>query len=83
MRKVVIHFPIWKTKSIGVAKYKITDDLAIEILHKDNDGSRMYPGEYHISKDKALSYPTQKVRGGVILHIIPIADMEERAIVQT
>lgn len=75
MIQVYIKAPIWKTKSIGVNKRIIKDDLLIEITYQQADGSRLYPHTYYIRKDIALRYPIQQVSGGVKLHIIPIYDL--------
>ena len=42
---VKIKFPIWKTRSVGVAAYKIRDnrELEVEITYKDKSGERLYP----------------------------------------
>lgn len=71
-----IKVPIWGTKSIGVAKYKITKDLEVKIDYKDTYGNKVYPETYLMKRDKALSYPTQTVGKGVVLKIIPIEDFE-------
>jgi hypothetical protein len=76
MRKITIISPIWKTRSIGIADYKITDDIEIEILYRYRTGERVYPGIFFISKDKARSFPIQTLPGGVRLRIIPITELE-------
>jgi hypothetical protein len=76
MKKITIHAPIWKTRSIGIARYKITDNLIVTIDYKTKDGNLLYPEKYAISKERALTYPTQTIRDNLILHIIPIDDME-------
>lgn len=72
--KIVIHSPIWKTRSIGIADYKITENMVIEIDYVNKDGQRLYPGKYYLSKCSALKYPTQIVKG-VKLRMIPIEDL--------
>ena len=76
MRKIKIEYPIWKTRSIGIAEYKITDDLLIEILYRDKSGQRLYPHKYRLLRSKALCYPKQVVKNGVILRIVPISELE-------
>jgi len=75
MRTVKIHAPIWKTRSIGIAEYKLCKDIRIEIDYKTKEGKRLYPGKYTISREKALTYPIQRC-GSVTLRIIPIDDLE-------
>lgn len=73
MIQVFIKAPIWKTKSIGVNKKIIKDDLMVEILYKTENEERLYPGIYFMHKHRALQYPIQDV-SGVKLCIIPIHD---------
>lgn len=77
MRRIEIRSPIWKDKSIGIADYKMTDDMEITIPYTTKDGSKPFPYVYFISKAKAHQYPTQFIKG-IQLHIIPIADLEIR-----
>lgn len=74
--KIEIKVPIWGKRAIGIANYKITEDLEVTISYKDVDGNLVYPGIYRMSKDKALSYPTQTIKQGIVLHIIPIRDFD-------
>lgn len=76
MKHVYIKFPIWKTRSVGVNRSFITEDLAIEILYTDSAGNRLYPHVYRMKKARALQYPTQYINKNVTLHIIPISDLE-------
>lgn len=77
MKRINIRYPIWKTNSVGIAEYKIDDDIEVEIEYKLMDGKKLYPNHYQMSKDKALSYPTQVAKRDVVLRIIPIKDFEE------
>jgi hypothetical protein len=75
--RVEIRSPIWKyPRSVGIAEGRIIDDLEIEILYETRSGVRLYPGRYYIDREKALTYPTQILPSGVILRIIPIADLK-------
>ena len=73
MKKIKIRYPIWNTRSVGIAKYKITEDIEVEILYKTRTGDRLYPDRYFMYKEMALSYP-MKIQKGVGLQIIPIDD---------
>ena len=75
MREIEIRFPIWKTRSVGVAEYKITDDLLISISYETKDGRKLYPDKYFMKREEALTYPLQVVRG-VDLRIIPISHLK-------
>ena len=75
MKKYTIKSPIWKTKSIGIADYRLTDDLLVDISYKDKAGNILFPGEFVVKKDIARTYPIQKIKGDINLHIIPIDDL--------
>ena len=79
MKKYTIKEPIWATKSVGIADYRLTDDLLVDISYKDKAGNVLYPGEFLVKKDIAKTYPIQELKstpaGGLKLHIIPIADL--------
>lgn len=72
MRKIVIRSPIWKTKSVGVADYKITDDLLIDISYKDKSGAKLF-NPFTVKREYAKSCPTQVIGSeSLLLRIIPI-----------
>ena len=73
-RTFKIRTPIWKTRSVGLAEYKLADINYVEILYKDKQGQRVYPNKYKISREEILKYPKQFV--GVDLRIIPIKDLK-------
>ena len=75
MKKYTIKEPIWATKSVGIADYRLTDDLLVDISYKDKAGNVLYPGEFLVKKDIAKTYPIQKLKGNLNLHIIPINDL--------
>jgi len=75
VKKYTIKEPIWATKSIGIADYRLTDDLLVDISYKDKEGNVLYPGEFLVKKDIAKTYPIQRIKGNLNLHIIPINDL--------
>jgi hypothetical protein len=79
MQRVVIHQPIWKTRSIGIAEHRIVDDLIVEIDYRTKDGQLLYPHTYFIARAAAMRYPVQEMRG-LRLRIIPIDDLVVRDI---
>lgn len=76
---IKIRVPIWKTRSVGVAHYRVKDDIEIEIEYKRPNGEKLYPDKYFMKKEDALCYPMQLVKG-FLLHIIPIDDFEVRKV---
>ena len=79
MKKYTIKEPIWATKSVGIADYRLTDDLIVDISYKDKEGNVLYPGEFLVKKDVAKTYPIQELisspAGSLKLYIIPINDL--------
>lgn len=80
MIKVKIKVPIWKTRSVGIATHLLEEgrDIHVEILYCNKSGNRSFPGIYTMSCEKALTFPKQTVRFGVVLHIIPIVEFNHR-----
>lgn len=78
MKKIEIRSPIWATRSIGIARYKVENSPAssylIEITYKNKEGERIYPETFVMTGEKIMSYPT-KFAANVKLHIIPIKDL--------
>ena len=74
MREYNISKPIWYNRSIGIADYRLTDDLLVSITYKDQHGNRVWPDKYLVTKDFANQYPKQNIKGNN-LHIIPINDL--------
>ena len=78
---VVIHEPIWKDNSVGVAERKIVGGgFFLRIDYKAKDGSILFPGTYWIATPKAMEYPRQMVRTrsgfALALRVIPISVFE-------
>lgn len=73
-----IRQPVWGGRKVGLATYKIDTHNQIDILYTYGDGTRVYPLPLYISGEKARTYPKQPVKSNpnVILHVIPIADLE-------
>lgn len=78
IKHIDIAEPIWKTRSVGLAVDDVPmgEDVKVTISYrKKGDGSLLYPGEYNMSVDKIRTYPREKVRGNVMVHLVPIADL--------
>lgn len=73
-----IRVPIWDGRKVGLAAHKLQRHNEVQILYKDTDGQREHPGAFYISGEKARTYPSKPVKNypNVILHWIPIADLE-------
>ena len=75
MKEYTIKEPIWATKSVGIADYRLSDDLLVDISYKDKSGELLFPGKFLVKKDIAKTYPIQRLKGNLTLHIIPINDL--------
>ena len=75
-KRLTIRTPIWKTKSIGIAEYRLNTDILLDISYKNSKGDKMFPGFFYIDKDEAKTYPIQNVHN-TNLRIIPIAKLRE------
>lgn len=73
-----IQKPIWNTESVGIATKRIISGTTMEVTisYTDTSGQLVYPYKYRMACSKMKRYPTKAVKGGVVLHIIPIADFE-------
>lgn len=76
--KYTIEKPVWNTESVGIAARRLVSGatMEIDISYEDAQGSRVYPYKYRMACSKMKGYPTQTVKGGTVLHIIPISDFE-------
>lgn len=71
-------FPIWNggKRVVGLADYKIGFHNKIKLTYKRKDGSESFPDDYYISGEKAKTFPTQVLKGGVTVHLIPLSELE-------
>ena len=74
----VIKEPYWKFKAVGLSEGQMFSDmLTVEILYKNNEGKREYPGVYQITKKEALGCMVHIVnKTGTRLRIVPIVMLE-------
>lgn len=75
--KFSIKFPRWIDKTVGLAEYRLKDSNEVEILYEDVNGVRLFPHKYTITKNKAMSFPTQIVgeEYKVKVRLIPISEL--------
>ena len=52
MNRYEIREPIWKDNSIGIADFRLKDDLLADIVYKNKNGERIFPDTYIIRKEK-------------------------------
>lgn len=78
-----INSPIWNggKRFVGLNADRLNCDMVeIDIQYKRKSGERVYPQLFNMKTVKVKTYPIQVVRGGVRLHIIPVADLTEQSI---
>lgn len=73
--------PRWKQRVVGVANFRVGTHNAIDIVKTDKEGKRYYPQTLYGSGDMIRSCETQTLPSGVLLYLVPIANLEvlERA----
>ena len=52
MNRYEIREPIWKDNSIGIADFRLKDDLLVDIVYKNKNGERIFADTYIIRKEK-------------------------------
>ncbi len=73
---VRIRAPIWKTRSVGIAEYALRNDFTdVFIEYRDKNEKLLYPYHYRMKTTRIRTYPT-KYTHGVLLYIVPIADLD-------
>lgn len=75
---ILIREPIWGTRSIGVAEYKIRDKNYIKIDVKDQSGNKVYPGVYMATREQLMAGEVKWVGQTprrVKLRVIPISQL--------
>lgn len=78
MLKYTIHKPVWNTESVGIAQRRLVPGTTMEITidYEDANGNLVYPYKYRMACSQIKKYPTQVVKGGTVLHVVPISEFE-------
>ena len=77
-----IQQPVWKTRSVGLASYKVGANNKVRILARRKDGSYIYaapngkPQTYYVSGATVKQCPTQTLSNNVVLSLVPISKLE-------
>lgn len=69
-----IKVPIWASRAVGLAEYKISNHNKIDITYKNKDGERVYPQTLYVSGQDARKYPLKKY-GHLEVREIPIVSL--------
>ena len=52
MNKYEIKEPVWKDNSIGIAEFRLKNDLLVDIIYKNKNDERVFPNTYIIKNSK-------------------------------
>ena len=74
--KFTINSPIWATRSVGIKRSSIREDIEVEISYSDRHGNKVFPHRYIMEKKRALAYPSKSFGNTPKLQIIPISAFE-------
>lgn len=77
MNTINIKIPVWKSKSFGIADFRLkgTGEIYVKCDYRDKNNNLLFPHTYVISKDKARKYKSIKC-GGYMGREIPVADFD-------
>lgn len=75
MNRYEIKEPIWKDNSIGIADFRLHDDLLVDIIYKNKNGDRIFPDTYIIKKNNKKNWSYQMI-GGRKIYLMLIKDLE-------
>ena len=74
MNRYEIREPIWKDNSIGIADFRLKDDLLVDIIYKNKNGERIFPDTYIIRKEKVKEI--YQIIYGRKIYLFLIKDLE-------
>jgi len=66
INKYEIKEPIWKDKSIGIADFRLKNDLQVDILYKNKTNERVFPDTYIIKNPNLTNREYQIISGNKI-----------------
>ena len=63
MNKYEIKEPVWKDNSIGIAEFRLKNDLLIDITYKNKNNERVFPNTYIIKNANLTNRSYQNIYG--------------------
>jgi len=66
INKFEIKEPIWKDKSIGIADFRLKNDLQVDIIYKNKTNERVFPDTYIIKNPNLTNREYQIISGNKI-----------------
>ena len=63
MNRYEIKEPVWKDNSIGIAEFRLKNDLLIDITYKNKNNERVFPNTYIIKNADLTNRSYQNIHG--------------------
>jgi len=63
MNKYEIKEPVWKDNSIGIAEFRLKNDLLVDIIYKNKSNERVFPNTYIIKNPNLINRSCQLIHG--------------------
>ena len=63
MNKYEIKEPVWKDNSIGIAEFRLKNDLLVDIIYKNKSNERVFPNTYIIKNPNLINRSYQLIHG--------------------
>ncbi len=76
--RIELRAPVWGNgRAFGIAGFRMAEPvLSVSCTYEDKQGERLFPHRYIISREKAMTFPQQTVKG-TTLYVIPVAEFTE------
>jgi hypothetical protein len=74
--QIEIKAPRWKQRVVGVASFRVQTHNQIDITYQNKESKRLYPYPLYASGELIRACPTQNVKNGVMLYLVPIDKLE-------
>ena len=75
MNRYEIREPIWKDNSIGIADFRLKNDLLVDIIYKNKSNERVFPNTYIIKNANLTNRSYQNMYGKKIYKFL-ISELE-------
>jgi len=75
INKYEIKEPIWKDKSIGIADFRLKNDLQVDIVYKNKNNERVFPDTYIIKNPHLTNREYQIISSNKIYKFL-ISELE-------
>ena len=65
-----IREPVWNDNSIGIAEFRLKNDLRVDIVYKNKNNERIFPDTYIIKNPNLINRDYQLIGGKRIYKIL-------------